>query len=348
MASMMRFGWQVLSDAVLQDAYDTWTWQRARNKIPALALVVGPPLTAPLELAMQHLRTSGEHLARGALQYVFLGTTQNLEWLDRFFTGSQLPALSSAWGLAVAQMSQVLRICRVQTRLDKWLGCMPPSGVAGMLWTRLMLADPRAARTSRSVPGTSTSSGSASRERRARHERFWRRLPRARAHEATGTWGLGTGCGERRNERHGEAARPAPRPLPGHHPGGECRFLTALAARQRDGRHLLHGLPERVLVLTRGPEHSTRGQFICASTWRRIWERIDEIGAHIIQVEWVKGHATMQHVRAGTISLWHLQANELADEQAKKGSALHPSVAQVQGPLSWDGWPSSWVGFVHT
>ena len=68
---------------------------------------------------------------------------------------------------------------------------------------------------------------------------------------------------------------------------------------------------------------------MCASTWRRI-ERIDEIGTRLVQVEWVKGHATMQHARAGTISLWQLQANELADEQGKKGSALHPSVAQVK------------------
>ena len=69
--------------AVLQDAHDRRTWERAYN--PALALVGGPPLVAPLKLAMQHLRTSGEHLARGALQFVFLGTmrTQNLEWLER-------------------------------------------------------------------------------------------------------------------------------------------------------------------------------------------------------------------------------------------------------------------------
>ena len=45
-------------------------------------------------------------------------------------------------------------------------------------------------------------------------------------------------------------------------------------------------------------------------------------------------------VRAGTISLWQFQANELADEEAKKGSALHPcksSEATLQGPVSWNG-----------
>ena len=38
----------------------------------------------------------------------------------------------------------------------------------------------------------------------------------------------------------------------------------------------------------------------------------------------------MQHVCEGTISLWRLQANELADEQAKKGSALHLCVEQFE------------------
>ena len=101
-ASMMRFGWQVLSGmefgthkgvlsfasvgdgelhAVVQDSYDRWTWERACNRILVLALVGGPHLTAPLKLAVQHLRTPGEHLARGAVQSVFLGTmrTQNLK-----------------------------------------------------------------------------------------------------------------------------------------------------------------------------------------------------------------------------------------------------------------------------
>ena len=50
------------------------------TRLPALALVGGPPLTAPLKLAL-HSRTSGEHLARG----VFVGTmrVQNMEWLER-------------------------------------------------------------------------------------------------------------------------------------------------------------------------------------------------------------------------------------------------------------------------
>ena len=99
---------------------------------------------------------------------------------------------------------------------------------------------------------------------------------------------------------------------------------------------------------TRGPIYSSRGQFIYASTWRRIWERIDENGTQLIQVEWVKGYATIQHVRAGRTSLWQLQENELADEQAKKGSALHRSVAQVEqsysARTSFLGWLAKLLG----
>ena len=58
------------------------------------------------------------------------------------------------------------------------------------------------------------------------------------------------------------------------------------AGRQPARRYLLHGLPELA------------AQY--ASTWRRIWDHIDEIVSHLIHVKWVKGHATMEHVREGT------------------------------------------------
>ena len=180
--------------------------------------------------------------------------------------------------------------------------------------------------------------GGASRERRARHARFQRRLPQARAHEATGTWGLGTGCAERRKEGHGEAARPAPWRPPEHHSGGECRFLVVLAARQCGRRRFPHGLPERALLLDGRPgvQHQ-----------RAVHLRVDletDLGAHRRDR---KGHATMQHVRAGTASLWHLQANELVDEQAQKAPALHPNAARVQSCSARDsflGWLAKFQG----
>ena len=57
--------------------HDRWAWERAVTRFPALVLVGGPLVTAPLKRA---------HWARGALQSVFMGTmrTQNLDWLERF------------------------------------------------------------------------------------------------------------------------------------------------------------------------------------------------------------------------------------------------------------------------
>ena len=70
---MMRFGWQVFA---LSFASVT--------RLPALALVGGSPLTAPLKLAVQHLRTLGAHLARRALQSVFMGTMRTQTANARF------------------------------------------------------------------------------------------------------------------------------------------------------------------------------------------------------------------------------------------------------------------------
>ena len=114
------------------------------------------------------------------------------------------------------------------------------------------------------------------------------------------------------------------------------------------GRHLLHGL----LALL---EERPRAQHQSA-----IHPRVDletDLGAHRrdraapIHVEWVKGHATVQQVWEGTITLWQLQAKELVDEQAKKGSALHPSVAQVEqsysARASFLGWSAKFLGRLH-
>ena len=59
----------------------------------------------------------------------------------------------------------------------------------------------------------------------------------------------------------------------------------------------------------KGPEFSTRGQFLRADLETDlVAHRRDRATP---RVKWVKGHATMQHMREGTSSLWQLQANEL-------------------------------------
>ena len=175
-ASMMRFGTEFGTHkgglsfasvghgdlhAVLQDAYDRWTWERACNRLPALALVGGPPLTAPLELAMQHLRTSGEHLARGPSWARCARKT----WGERngFSSGFSLDrSCQLRQALVGARCGTDCYKCPASADfrrgycqdfdLDKWLNRVLLSGVPGMLWTRLMLAD-------HCPSGTSTSSG---------------------------------------------------------------------------------------------------------------------------------------------------------------------------------------------
>ena len=223
----------------------------------------------------QHLRRLGEHFARGALRSVFLGTmyTQNLEWLERFSLDCscqlcQAPAGSLWHRCYKCPASAEFRRGYCQDfNLDKWLDRIPLSGVAGMLWNTTHAGEPLVR------PGRSQAhQAPASRERRAPQKRFCRRLPQARAHEATCTWWMGTGCVERRYEGHGEAARPAPWPPPGHHSGRKCCLLVVPAARQRDGRLVpFHtDSPNVHPFWTKCPEYNTRGQLIYASTWRRI------------------------------------------------------------------------------
>ena len=67
-----------------------------------------------------------------------------------------------------------------------------------------------------------------------------------------------------------------------------------------------------------GPEHSTRGQVNYASIWRR--ERTDEIRAHLGHERWVNGHATMEHLRGGAVTLWHA-ANKTSSRTSKRRKA---------------------------
>ena len=77
----------------------------------------------------------------------------------------------------------------------------------------------------------------------------------------------------------------------------------------------------------------------------------DGSGSASARSEGISFHATMQHVRGGTISLWQLQANELSDEQLKKGFAVHPGVAQIEqnysARASYLGWLAKFLGRLH-
>ena len=96
----------------------------------------------PLKLAVQHLRTSGEHLARGALQIMFMGTMRRTFSLHRSFQLCQA-LVGSLWHRChkCAASEEFTRGYCHDFHFEKWLNHMPLSGVAGMLWTRLMQAD---------------------------------------------------------------------------------------------------------------------------------------------------------------------------------------------------------------
>ena len=267
--------------------------------------------------------------------------TQNLEWLERF-------ALDRSFQLCQAPVGSLWhRCCKCPAsaefrhgycqdfNLDKGLHRMPLSGVAGVLWTRLMPADPP----------------------------YGQDVPKPIRHEHVVVWELhsesgeldtrGFGDGSLRHGRMKRLVRGGWRlavmdelhgPFPGLH---QVWYL-----RQRDGRHFLHGLLERASLLDERPgvQHQ-RG----SSSTRRPGDESGSASTRSVHIsfrlEWVKGHATMQHVRAGTISLWQLQANELVDEQGKKGSALHLGAAQVEpsysARASFLGWLVKFLGRLH-
>ena len=135
------------------------------------------------------------------------------------------------------------------------------------------------------------------------------------ARQALGARRIELGGDESGDEGHGEAARPVPWTPPIDHIGGERGLLVVPAAREHALRHV-------ALHRWRRAKAQHQGQFIHASTRKRFWERTDKIGPHLIRVHYVKGH---------TLALWQMQqAIVLADEQAKKGSALHPCVKKLE------------------
>ena len=274
----------------------------------------GPPLSAPLKLAMQCLRSSGNGARCSLCSWTRCARKTWSGWngFHWIAAASFVRRLLARFGTDVAS-APPLQNSDVATRLGH---VAEPHVAVGSCRNDLDTthAGGPYVRSGRSQAHQARARRLSASSERARHARLWRRLPQARRYEAIGTWQLGTGYDQ--DITCGTSAR-----------------WAALATDSLDVHR----------YWTKGPKCSTRG-FIYASTWGRVWERIDEIGTHLIRVEWVRGHAKMQHVRAATISLWQLQANVVADEQAKKGALLFIqaprklSKVTVQGLLCWDGW----------
>ena len=256
--------------AVLQDAYDRWTWERVQQN----------PVTGSGWRTASHCSTQARHAALAHIgrtpgtrcfavcvlghdAHAKLGIVWKRFSLDRSCQLCQAP-VGSPWH----RYSQVLRICRVQTRL------LPGLRSGQIARPHAAFGSGRYAGGPLFRPGRPQAYqarvrrlGGASREGRARNERFWRRLPQARAPEGTGTWGLGTGCAERRDEGHGEAARPAPWPPPGHHSGGKCQPSCGTCG--TSGRWAVR---------------STRTPGTCVDTGRKAWSTAPE-GSSFVETD---------------------------------------------------------------
>ena len=57
---------------------------------------------------------------------------------------------------------------------------------------------------------------------------------------------------------------------------------------------------------------------------------MDEMGLHLINVQWVKDHVTMSRVGEGINALWQMQGNEIADTQAKEGVGSAPLRQKIE------------------
>ena len=137
-ASMMRFEWQVLSGTefgtykgvlsfasvglgeshvVLQDAYDRWTCEVRGDQTPSTGTAGRPASHCTTQACCAPLAHVGETLGTGRAAVCFLGHDAHTEpkVAGTVFTRQKLPALSSACGLALAQMLQVPRLSGIQT-----------------------------------------------------------------------------------------------------------------------------------------------------------------------------------------------------------------------------------------
>ena len=74
----------------------------------------------------------------------------------------------------------------------------------------------------------------------------------------------------------------------------------------------------------RGPMFSSDGWFVYAGIWRRIWEKVQDIGHGTVDVQWIPAHTALGAVDEGRITFLQREMNKQADALAKKGAAMHP------------------------
>ena len=64
--------------------------------------------------------------------------------------------------------------------------------------------------------------------------------------------------------------------------------------------------------------------------WKQFWTVVNDFGSEAITVNKVKAHATQLMVESGVVSAVDRWGNSQADDAAKRGAAMHPSIAQAR------------------
>ena len=91
-----------------------------------------------------------------------------------------------------------------------------------------------------------------------------------------------------------------------------------------DCRNLVQGF-------ARGREYCTDAFSIYSGIWRRIWAKIEDVGEHLVQVEWMPAHMSEAKARDEGLEEWKRQANQWADTLAKEGARRHEGLEEIKG-----------------
>ena len=75
-----------------------------------------------------------------------------------------------------------------------------------------------------------------------------------------------------------------------------------------------------------GPARCCVAFSIYSGVWRLIWKILDDVGAELIEVSWIKDHASATPVAMGLLIEWQRQASIVVDVEAKAGAGTHASV----------------------
>ena len=98
----------------------------------------------------------------------------------------------------------------------------------------------------------------------------------------------------------------------------------------------------------RGRSWCTAASRTHADVWRKFWDVAEDFGIENIHVVKVKGHATQADLDNDLSTPMDKWGNDLADQQAKRGAALHPvcqaTAAERQAEVDCAEQVVSWVG----